>query len=592
MIILGKGPWGLFSHLTKGGSSLAYKINERCINCMLCEQVCPVHAIHMENRTHVIDKETCISCAACAKVCNFDAAVEENVVEEPPKKHELEEKKCDLVVLGGGGSGLVAAARAAALSGKKVIVLEKNVNPGGGAWFAADFKVYNSKWQKERGIPDILDKSVKENMDATFWRLSPKLAANCYKATGEFFDWLCESGDHVEDEFKEGFYVFDGPDGPKIPVFKKMRNGEQGGTGKYVMQHMIELCKQYGVEVLTSHEASKLCVENGKITAVIADNPGGQVKIHCKACILATGSWIQNKEILKQVSPDFAKLNLPPNSHNNPLYTGDGIKLAKDAGALIDYKSFCIRLMGPLASVCMGTHHPTLMSVTHEPSIIMVNKNGDRWIDETAVGRLGFFETSHVMVKQPEGISYIIYDTNCLEKAVEAFRKKETVHEENVFLFSSYPDDWKKDMADALAEHPKGLEGADTIEELAHKIGIDPKKLADTIAHYNQLCENKRDTDYYKDKEGLVPMIKGPFYAMSCEVGTDGAFGGVLVNENTQAVAENGTVMEGFYVVGDFSSGRFVNMAGRKVQIINDLAWAFASGFMAGSHAAEYLMEK
>ena len=48
-----------------------------------------------------------------------------------------------------------------------------------------------------------------------------------------------------------------------------------------------------------------------------------------------------------------------------------------------------------------------------------------------------------------------------------------------------------------------------------------------------------------------------------------------------------GGLVEGFYVVGDFASGRFINQGGVKVQIINDLAWAFASGFLAGEYAAE-----
>lgn len=37
------------------------------------------------------------------------------------------------------------------------------------------------------------------------------------------------------------------------------------------------------------------------------------------------------------------------------------------------------------------------------------------------------------------------------------------------------------------------------------------------------------------------------------------------------------------------SSSRFINDGGLKRQIINDLAWAFSSGFIAGEQAAEYL---
>ena len=59
------------------------------------------------------------------------------------------------------------------------------------------------------------------------------------------------------------------------------------------------------------------------------------------------------------------------------------------------------------------------------------------------------------------------------------------------------------------------------------------------------------------------------------------------VNARLQAMAVDGGVIENLYVAGDFASGRFINQGGVKVQIINDLAWAFASGFLAGEYAAE-----
>lgn len=103
-------------------------------------------------------------------------------------------------------------------------------------------------------------------------------------------------------------------------------------------------------------------------------------------------------------------------------------------------------------------------------------------------------------------------------------------------------------------------------------------------------CAQARDDDFFKGAEDLVPFGEGPYFAVSGGVGTDGAFGGVRVNENIQAyAADRKTLIENLYVPGDFASGRFLNMAGYKVQIINDLSWAMSSGFIAGSHAAELL---
>lgn len=56
-----------------------------------------------------------------------------------------------------------------------------------------------------------------------------------------------------------------------------------------------------------------------------------------------------------------------------------------------------------------------------------------------------------------------------------------------------------------------------------------------------------------------------------------------------QVKAAEGGLVEGLYCVGDLASGRFLNMAGIKKQIINDMSFAYSSGYTAGTHAAENL---
>ena len=42
---------------------------ERCIGCGECEKICPVKAIHLENKKSIVDVKKCIGCASCLGVC-------------------------------------------------------------------------------------------------------------------------------------------------------------------------------------------------------------------------------------------------------------------------------------------------------------------------------------------------------------------------------------------------------------------------------------------------------------------------------------------------------------------------------------------
>lgn len=570
---------------------MPFVITDRCVACRRCIVECPKGAIGCGGEGIVIDRARCVSCGACARVCNVGGVRDEDTPVPRAVPHAPVEKECDLVVLGGGGSGLVAAARCAAVSGKRVIVLEKGVKTGGGAWHAADFKVYGSRWQRERGIPNNLNESVRAAMDLTHWQLSPRLVRNCFEATGNFFDWLCDSFEDAAGEFREGNYIFDGPGGPVIPVYRRMRHGRQGGAGQFVMDRMLALCRRYGAEVLTQHAAYSLECENGRVTGVTARDPGGEVHIRCKACILATGSWIQNQAVLERVSPAFAEMKTYPSPHRSPDYTGDGIGLAGSAGAKVDYDSFCLRLMGPLVMALDGTPYRTLASMQFDPSVIYVNRRAQRWINENTAGRAGFFEPALALLRQPGGVSYTIFDANCVEGAVERV-KSGRAKAMGPFGCASFPENWREEMEKAAEAYPLWVKRADTAEELAAVLDLDPGALGETLARYNAQCRAGRDDDFFKDPDELTPLCKAPFYAIVGSMATDGAFGGVPVDEHTRALRADGTAVENLCVAGDFASGRFLNEGGVKVQVLPDLTWAFASGYLAGDCAADYLQDR
>src|SRR4029079_13236704 len=52
---------------------------------------------------------------------------------------------------------------------------------------------------------------------------------------------------------------------------------------------------------------------------------------------------------------------------------------------------------------------------------------------------------------------------------------------------------------------------ADTIEQLAQRIGADPAVLKTTLDRWNALCEQKCDEDYGRPPGSMMPVPKRPF---------------------------------------------------------------------------------
>jgi fumarate reductase flavoprotein subunit len=566
---------------------------------------------------------------------------EANAAEKKAEKQYafIDRKECDLVVLGGGGSGLTAAVRAAQLTGKKVIVLEKAPFTGGGAQSARTMRTFGSKWQKKRNIPDTTVEYARAMMDQLDWRLDPKLVTTCLLGTGQFFDWVCELGGDIEDKFTPDKYHLAVIDSE--PIGPQLGNAESGsGYGALMMSIITGKAKTFGVEILTKHPVVDVEVQNGKIVAAIAKSDKGYMRVACKACVLATGSWINNKEIMNKFAPKFvAATNSmeqgaqggapggqggapggqggPPRGqggapggqdgapggeggmggqggHTNINYTGDGFALAEKAGAFVDYDSLIIHYMGPSSM----SQSKVFSSMAISPYVVTVNLEGNRFCSEPVL-HMGLFDGGFIQCEQTQGVSWDVFDQNTLaatleyQKCVKAGKcadiRTTTLQGPPVSLPETM-EEIEKDIKQNLAGDGKTILTADTLEELADKMGVYKKNFLETMKAYNEYCAKGADLGCYKKKEHLVAVDKPPYYASKEGVGSDGAFGGVRVNPAMQAYkADRKSLVEGLWVTGDFATGRHAVVGGVKRMVLNDLAWAFSSGFLAGTNVANYL---
>jgi succinate dehydrogenase/fumarate reductase flavoprotein subunit/ferredoxin-like protein FixX len=157
--------------------------------------------------------------------------------------------------------------------------------------------------------------------------------------------------------------------------------------------------------------------------------------------------------------------------------------------------------------------------------------------------------------------------------------------------FSYAPTADKPDMKEVeriVALPGRHICKANTLEELAEKMGVNKKTLLASVKRYNELCAKGHDDDFYKSKKYMVAIEKGPFYASSHFLGHDGAFGGLDINENAQVMGKNGPIPN-LFASGDITSSNTVHHGSKRGGGISaEAGWAVCSGWIA----ADYVVKK
>lgn len=574
---------------------MAYEIHGACINCGRCSEVCPVGAPASNGLHYRIDREKCLDCGACAEACRLGIIHPEGYVREVAL-HDPVELSCDVLVIGGGAAGLIAAAKTAE-AGKQVILLEKLPKLGGGSQFAQGLRMFSTRMEQEAGVPDQMDDYIRSALNTCRWEIDPRLIGNAFHALPECFDWMCEWAP-VADSWE----VKMSPFGQMAVNTKTGRN-----AGWFVTQNMEKRCREMGVRILTEHSAKKIVLESGKVTGVVAEDAGGEVRITCKACLMATGN-ISYGDVLKRTLPSYYYADSYANSHRMPGNTGDHISMAEDAGISVDYDSVAAAYLGGM--IAKGVEGPMMQQVDRGEAL-KVNKNGKRWINESVNGESSIW----AQIKQPGCASFTILDDAILHAPSEPpympvvnrtgrnigegipgpdgkFAREVMMGPPGGHGGPGGPGKPQGDPADELkrAEQYQGRHVfvADTLEELAEKAGFPTAVFLETVKRYNELCKAGHDDDFYKLPNYLKPIEKAPFYAIRSHMATDGVFGGLDADENVN-VLSHGKPVEGLYCAGDTIGNRYINQGGEKLECINDFSWAVASGYLAAKKMLAYL---
>jgi tricarballylate dehydrogenase len=469
----------------------------------------------------------------------------------------------DVVVVGAGNAALCAAL-AASESGARALVIEKAPRElrGGNTYFTgAAFRFpYGGLVDIRRLIPD-LSQAEAEAVDVGAYPASQMrddlLRVSDGRADLDLTEILVDQAYPTIVWMRERgvrWVLLYGRQAFEVNGKRRFWGGlvvEAVGGGAGLSDRLFELAEHAGVEVRYGRGVSGLLRdEDGAIRGVSLE--GGD-EIRAGAVVLACGGFEASAEMRERhLGPGWEHAKVRGTEFN----TGDGIQMALEAGAAPsgDWGS-CHAVAWDLNAPPFGNRRIGDLYQKHSyPLGIIVNANGERFVDEGADFRnYTYAKYGREILKQPHRAAFQIFDAK-----VEHLLR----------------DDYR------IAQATKA--SADSIGELADKLGIDRLGLETTVAAFNAAVQRgefdptrldgKRTMRIKPPKSNwALPLDAPPFvgYAVTC--GITFTFGGLHIDPEARVLDRVGRPISRLYAAGELVGGLFWgNYAG-------------GSGLMAGS---------
>lgn len=503
----------------------------------------------------------------------------------------------DVVVVGAGGAGLTAAANVLQ-EGHQVIVVEKfpavggNTVRTGGPMNAAD-----PEWQ--RTFAEISgERHTLEEMIATDEAMIDAEYLDDFRALKQ------QVADYLAENDEQQGYLFDSNIFYRMQTYLGGKRTDQQGNVIYGQYDLVKILtdkslesvkwlEEIGVEfdskdvsmpvgalwrrghkplksegyayvsalkqfveaqegtIITDTAVQELIIENGQVTGVIGEGLNGQkVTVYAKAVVLASGGFGANTKMLKEYNTYWTEIADDIKTSNSPAITGDGIVLGQSAGA--DLVGMGFSQMMPVSDPETGA----LFSGLQVPpqNFVMVNQAGKRFVNE-----YGSRDTLTQAAIDNGGLFYLIADDEIKKTAYNTTQEK-----------------LDKQVAAGT------LFRANTLEELAEQLGMDPQVFTTTIANYNAYVDAGHDPEFGKDVFDLKVKV-APFYATPRKPAVHHTMGGLKIDTETHVLDKNNVIISGLYAAGEVAGGIH---AGNRLGG-NSLTDIFTFGRIAGKTAVK-----
>ena len=502
---------------------------------------------------------------------------------EIPESQIAETKTADVVVVGCGTGGMFAVA-AAAENGASVIGIDRFPT---GTGIRTHHGAINSRYQKAEGT--VIDKFDYIAMATRYagGHVKQDLYNVWADESGETVNWygdrLAEHGIKLMNE------VSDNPASSRYKDWPTghMPQGVKGKTGTVANDILRDYAKQHGAKFDYSTRMVKLERKNGRVTGCVAQNSDGKYirYIAKKGIVIATGGYARNYAMMQALQP--WSLNILALNGGLPGATGDGIKACLWVGAKMDETHYsmqfdraALRIDQKPGVETMKKGDVGLLWMASHPWL-KVNADGERFINES-----GTYENPlHADEYNKGHCHYTIFDSNWMEYSKQ-FKMQGC---SRLWPFANGAQNVHKaaqlrDVAIPKLVKQGFVQQADTIEELAKKLGLPVDALKKTVERNNAFYKKGVDEDFGKEKYRLSAVDKPPFYGFKNSGWLLCTGDGIVIDRNMNAIDTEGNRIPGLYVVGNDSGAYFANQ-------YPNLSCGMAAGRTVtfGRHVGRYL---
>ena len=455
----------------------------------------------------------------------------------------------DIAIIGGGNAALCAAITAAE-AGAKVIILEAAPKEyrGGNSRHTRNFRC-----KHEAPLSVLVDAYGEEEyfndlLQVTGGQTDENLARMVIRRSEECLPWMEAHGVHFQPSLSGTLSL-----GRTNAFFM--------GGGKSLVNAYYRTAEALGVEVHYEAPVSHLALDGSRVTRVDYKLNGEQRSIAPRAVVVASGGFQADIDWLADAWGPPARNFL---IRGTPYNRGTVLRDLLDQGvSSVGDPTQChaVAIDGRAPKYDGGI----VTRLDCVPFSIVVNKEGRRFYDEGEdVWPKRYAIWGRLVAAQPDQVGYAIIDAKSFE----------------LFMPSVFPPI-----------------KADSLPELAEKMGLPVTELMATVEEFNAACG---DASAFRpmEKDGVAttgiepaktnwarPISEAPFYGYSLRTGVTFTYLGLKVDEKAQCRTESGPI-ENLWAAGETMAGSILGkgyLAGFGMSI------GTVFGRIAGAEAANHV---